>query len=63
MKKLIKRIIKGKLTRDTDEKYANGFYDLALDIASFEDHDEYVDEIYRNLWEVYEATKKEIERK
>lgn len=63
MKNIIKQIKLGKLTRDIDEKYAGGFWDLAGSILEKYDHifpsddlDILQTEIYNALWSIYEET-------
>lgn len=45
-------ILSGEVTRDTDEKYAGGFWDAAADLLDYEFPQE---AIYNMLWEVYET--------
>jgi hypothetical protein len=68
IKTIVRDILKGKLTRDLDEKYAEGFYDLALGIdndlslgykITTKHYLELTDAIYSVLWEVFEETKKQ----
>jgi len=61
IKKIIQDIKSGKLTRDIDEKYAGGFWDLAIEMlaeASIDmENDIYytlLENIYNTCWEIYE---------
>lgn len=65
IKQIVNLIFRGKLSRDNDEKYAGGFWDLAGTVANgfgpdtnITDADaEYLQEaIYDGLWQVYEAS-------
>lgn len=54
IKKIVKDILSGELTRENDESYAEGFWDLAGEVQH--DYDEETQEaIYNALWEVAEA--------
>ena len=71
IKNIISNIKRGLLTRDTDEKGAEGFWDLAgeiacdaLECAYWEvslttlviAEEELQEKIYNHLWEVYECS-------
>jgi len=64
IKKIIKQIKNGKLSREIDETGANGFWDFAYEITQeakkimlSDDYQELVEVIYNALWEVYENNK------
>lgn len=68
IKTIINNILKGDLTRDLDEKYAEGFWDYALMMSdemsvslkiTATHYEEMVEEIYYTLWNIFEETKKQ----
>ena len=53
--KIIKRLENNTLSRETDEKYNGGFWDLAGELT---DNEEAQEELYYIFYEIYERTKK-----
>lgn len=56
MREIIKKIKSGELSRENDEKYAGGFWDLSIEIAAkaHQISDEVQEDIYNTLWELCE---------
>lgn len=64
IQEIVKEIKKGNLSRNNDETYAGGFWDLAGSLAnsviaglSNSEAEGLQENIYNALWEVYESTK------
>ena len=55
IKDIIEKISDGELKREIDEKYAGGFWDLALEIGN--GNLEHVELLYNVFWEIVERTK------
>jgi len=60
MQDIVERILSDELTRDNDEKYAGGLWDLAYDILEKNagcTQDEQQANIYYALWELVDLLK------
>lgn len=54
-KKIVEKIKKGELTRDIDEKYAGGYWDLALELVEDKENFSRIERLYNTFWEITEA--------
>ena len=60
MKDIVKKIRACELNRNTDEKYAGGFWDMAQHIVelAYDNENNPQEAIYNALWELYEEMDK-----
>lgn len=70
IKKIVNEILKGNLTREVDESYQKGFWDLSKEIIfpfehllMQEDYESIQEEIYNHFWEIAENFTKKINSK
>lgn len=61
LQNIIKKYLSGELSRKNDERYAGGFWDYAWDELGLKT-DEQKEQMYNELLEVFEITKKEVKK-